>query len=78
MDKTERTVRLPESEAQFLEAYATEHAMTLTELLVRYAHRLHTVSQLTPHPRNLKLTGRVPADADVREEYRRHIESKHR
>ncbi|MGZ4960960.1 MAG: DUF6364 family protein [Limisphaerales bacterium] len=70
------TVQLPEDEAEFLEAYATEHAISVAELLARYARRLH--KHLHPHPENLKFAGTVPTNVDAREEHRQHVENKHR
>jgi hypothetical protein len=70
------TVQLPEAEARFLEAYAKEHAISIAELVTRYARRLQR--HLDPHPANLKFTGSVPAEVDARAEHRRHLEDKHR
>jgi hypothetical protein len=78
MKTTELTVELPEDAAYILRTYASEHAMSLAELLSRYARRLQTAAQRGPHPKNLQFTGTVPADVEVREDYRRHVENKHR
>jgi hypothetical protein len=75
MKTMELTVQLPEDEVHFLEAYAKAHAISVAELLARYARRLQ---QRAPHPDNLKFTGTVPADTDVRQEHRQHVENKHR
>ena len=71
----ELTVQLPEDEAHFLETYAKEHAISVAELLARYARRLQ---HRAPHPDNLEFTGTVPADIEARQEHRQHIENKHR
>ncbi len=76
MKTTELTVQLPEDEAHFLETYARDHAISLAELLARYARRLR--KHLDPHPENLKFTGTVPADVDALKEHRQHIENEHR
>jgi hypothetical protein len=55
---------------------AREHAISVAELLARYARRLQ--KQLDPHPDNIKFTGTVPADVDAREEHCQHVEGKHR
>ena len=75
MKTMERTVQLPEEAAHLLETYANEHAISLAELLARYARRLQPRA---PHPANLEFTGTVPADTDAREEHRQHLERKHR
>jgi hypothetical protein len=74
MKTTELTLQLPEDEAQFLENYAKEHAISLGDLVTRYVRLLKRI----PHPDNLHFTGTVPPDIDVREMYREHIEKKHR
>jgi hypothetical protein len=70
------TVQMPENEAKFLETYASEHDISVAELLVRYARRLQR--RRAPHPENLKFTGTVPADVDAPKEYRQHVQQKHR
>ena len=70
------TVQMPEAEAQFLEAYAKERALSITELFSRYARRLQT--HLAPHPENLKFTGSIPSAVDARAEHHQHFEDKHR
>jgi hypothetical protein len=77
MKTTALTVQLPEDDAQFLEAYAKEHAVSVTELFARYARRLQNAPR-SPHPTNLKFTGSVPPDVDAREEHRQHLQDKHR
>lgn len=76
MKTTALTVQLPEDEAQFLEAYAREHAVSLAELFARYARRLQNAPR-APHPENLKFTGTVPLEVDARAEHRRHLQDKH-
>ena len=77
MKTTALTVQLPEDDAQFLEAYAREHAVSIAELFARYARRLQNAPR-APHPKNLKFTGVVPPEVDAREEHRQHLEDKHR
>jgi len=76
MKTTALTVQLPEDDAQFLEAYAKEHAVSIADLFARYARRLQHAPR-SPHPENLKFTGAVPADVDARAEYRQHLAAKH-
>ena len=71
----ELTVELSESEARFLEDYASKHDISVGELVARYVRRLQ---RLAPHPENLKFIGTVPTDIDARKEYVQHIENKHR
>ena len=74
MKTAELLLRLPEDEARFLEQYAKDHAISLGDLVARYARLLQRI----PHPDNLQFTGAVPEHADAREEYRAYIEKKHR
>ena len=78
MNATEMTVKMPKEEAEFLEAYAKEHATSVAEIFTRYARRLQSTTRRTPHPENVKFTGAVPADVDAREAYRKHVVDKHR
>ena len=77
MTATEMTVQLPREQAEFLEAYAKEHATSVTEILTRYARRLQSTARRAPHPENVKFAGSVPADVDAREAYRQHVVDKH-
>ena len=78
MNTMELTVQLPQAEAHFLEDYARRHATTVADVVARYARRLERAGTLEPHPENLKFTGVVPTQTDVREDYRQHIVDKHR
>ncbi len=78
MNATEMTVQMPREEAEFLETYAKEHATSVAEIFTRYARRLQSAARRAPHPENVKFSGSVPADADAREAYRKHVVDKHR
>jgi hypothetical protein len=71
MNANEVTVQLARVEAEFLEVYAKEHATSVAEMVTRYARRFQSTARRAPHPENVKFTGSVPADVDVREEYRK-------
>ena len=77
MNATEVTVQLPREEAEFLEVYAKEHATSVAEIVTRYARRLQSAARRAPHPENVKVTGSVPADVDVRDAYRKNVVDKH-
>ena len=78
MKAREVTVQLPQEEADFLEAYAKEHATSVAEIFARFAKRLQSTAQRKPHPDNVKFTGSVPAEVDARAEYREHVVKKQR
>ena len=78
MNAMELTVQMPREEAEFLEAYAKEHATSVAEIFTRFARRLQSTTRRAPHPENVKFSGAVPADVDAREAYRKHVVDKHR
>jgi hypothetical protein len=61
MNATEMTVQMPREEAEFLEAYAKEHATSVAEIFTRYARRLQSATRRVPHLENVKFTGSAPA-----------------
>lgn len=75
---TAETIELPSKDMAFLKAYAREHGMTLSSLLVEYASALRAESQRKPHPANAQFTGTVPSDVAAREAYLHDMEEKHR
>lgn len=78
MKATELTLRLPSEDAEFLEAYAKQHATSVAEIITRYARRLQNEAQRSPHPANASFSGAVPASLDSREAYRQGMIDKHR
>ena len=75
---TAETIELPSRDMAFLKAYAHEHGLTLSSLLVEYASVLRAEAQRKPHPANVQITGTVPAEVDARETYLHDMEDKHR
>jgi len=75
---TELTVQLPSEDAEFLEAYAREHATSVAEIFRRYARRLQSTTRRNAHSENAKFTGSVPTDLDAKDAYRKHMVDKHR
>jgi NRPS condensation-like uncharacterized protein len=71
-------LELPKDVIAFLKAYAKEHGMTLSSLLVQYASDLRAEAQRKPHPANVQFTGKVPPHIDAREAYLHDMEEKHR
>ena len=78
MPTAELTLQLPVDEIEFLNAYAQEHGTTATELLERYVKQLKANGHKALHPDILSITGLVPADIDVKAEYRQHLLDKHK
>ena len=72
------TVRLPEEEIEFAKNYASNHGITLTELIDRYFKQLRLPSAGDLHPDILRFSGIIPSDIDSRNDYLNAIEDKHR
>ena len=72
----ELTVRLPRADVEFVKDYARAHSMMVSDVIGRYLKHLRDLEQHSPSPALEAITGLVPSDVDVREEYRRHLECK--
>ncbi len=76
---TTRTLRIqiPEEDAEFVESYAKKHGKSVDEMLDQFIKELQQQESRHLHPEVQKITGILPEDVDVREEYYRHIRGKH-
>ncbi len=72
------TVRLPEEEIEFAKSYASDHGITLTELIDRYFKQLRLPSTDDLHPDILHFSGIIPSAIESRKDYLDSIEEKHR
>ena len=77
MPTAELTLQLPAEEVEFLKAYAKEQGTTAAELLATYVKRLRANGHKPLHPDIVNITGLMPADIDVKAEYRQHLLDKH-
>lgn len=73
----ERTVHLSETDAETLESYAQKHGLTVDEVIRRLVESLRHSDAEDIHPKVRAITGLVPSDVDVEEEYSRHQLRKH-
>ncbi len=71
------TIRLPRADVQFAKDYARAHGLTVTEVIERYLRRMRELERYLPSPALEAITGLIPGEVDVKEEYRRHLERKH-
>ena len=76
-DTTKLTIRLPREDVEFAKAYAAAHGVSVTEVIDRYLRRMRALEERTPSLQVESITGIIPADIDVEEEYRRHTQDKH-
>jgi hypothetical protein len=76
-DTTKLTIRLPRQDVEFVKEYARAHGLTVTEVIDRQLRRMRTLEEYSPSPALEEMTGLIPPDVDVREEYRRHLLQKH-
>lgn len=73
----ERTVHLSETDAETLESYAQKHGLTVDEVVQRFVESLRHPAAEDIHPEVRAVTGLVPSDVDIEEEYGRHQLRKH-
>ena len=59
------TVSLPSEEIEFLQKYAQQHCLTLTEIVARYLQRLKSGPEPSIHPEVAALAGLVPPEIDA-------------
>lgn len=78
MPSRKLTIRLPEEDIEFAKNFASQHGVTLTELVDVYFKGLRTrQTGTTLHPDILRFTGIIPEDINEREEYLNGQEDKH-
>lgn len=64
------TVNLAVEELEFLQQYARQHGLTAAEVVGRYVQRLKSrAREEAIHPEVSAITGLVPADSDVGDDY---------
>lgn len=71
------TIRLPEDDIEYAKNYASNHGITLTELIDRYFKQLRISNSQNLHPDILRFSGIIPSDIDSRIDYLNGIEEKH-
>ena len=76
-ETTKLTVRLPKRHVEFAKAYARAHGLTVTEVIDRYLRRMRALDERSPAVELEAITGLIPADVNVEDEYRRYAETKH-
>lgn len=72
------TIRLPRQDLEFAKSYAKAHGISVTEFVDRYLRHMRELEERTPSAELDPITGLVPTEVDVEEEYRRHALEKHR
>jgi hypothetical protein len=77
METAELKILLPKKDLEFAEWYASEHQITVAELIDRYLQRLQTAPRFPVHPDVEAIRGLVPAEVDVEERYQEHLLRKH-
>ncbi len=77
--RSKLTVRLPDESLDFIKRYASQHGLTVTEILSRYLIRLRESTQGGDvHPKIARISGLVPTQADAEALYHEHLVEKHR
>lgn len=62
-------VALPESDLNFLQQYASQQGLTLSQLVGRWAKQLQTRQNRQLHPSLEAISGILPSEMDVTDEY---------
>lgn len=71
------TIQLPINEIEFLQRYTEKHKITISELINCYARYLQESPKSKFHPDIGKITGIIPENIDIKEEYYKHSIEKH-
>jgi len=71
------TIRLPDEDVEYAKAYAKTHGLSVTQLLNRYLRRMRAFDEQQPHPELDIITGLVPANVNVKNILRDHMQDKH-
>jgi uncharacterized protein (UPF0254 family) len=71
-------IELPEEEVNFVESYAKEHGRSVADLLDIYIQRLQRRESADLHPEVKRMTGILPEEIQVEDEYRTHVLGKHK
>ncbi len=71
------TIRLPRRDVEFVKDYARAHGLTVTEVIDRYLKRMRELERYSPSPDVEEISGLVPSNVDVEEEYRRYLRQRH-
>jgi hypothetical protein len=77
METTELTVELPASEVAFIEQYAAQQGLTVSQLIDRYIKRLQKLEQHPIHPEVERISGLIPDTIDAEAEYYERVWKKH-
>lgn len=77
MNDAKMTVRLPARDLAFAKAFAREHGISLTALILRYLRQLQSAPERDVPEEVRELAGLVPPTAQARDEYAVHLERKH-
>lgn len=78
MPSTTLTLNLPPEDLRSLQSFASQHGMSVADLIGRFARGLKTNPPASIHPEVLALTGLLPADLDAELLHRQHLLGKHR
>ncbi|PID64220.1 MAG: hypothetical protein CR963_01115 [Gammaproteobacteria bacterium] len=81
MDTQKLTIRLPESDVQFIKRFAEEHKTTVTEMIRRYLKQLQAQHIDEADAALQSITGLLPqniTEADTRRLYADYMMDKHR
>ena len=78
MSTRKLTIRLPEEEIDFAKQYASNHGLTMTQLIDRYLKELRRRSEGDLNPDIVRFSGIIPENNGARDDYFAAMEEKHK
>jgi hypothetical protein len=70
-------ISLPKTDIDFLQQYAQQQNLTVSEVIAQWTQRLQAREKLPLHPALAAITGILPANLEVRDDYYQQIWRKH-
>jgi hypothetical protein len=70
-------ISLPKTDLDFLQQYALQQNVTVSEVIAQWVRGLQTREKPPLHPALAAITGILPADLEVRDDYYQQIWRKH-
>ncbi len=77
MSTSQLSVKLPESQIDFLKDYAKQNHVSVSQLVERWIQSLKSKPKPEIHPDIKKYTGIIPPDINAKEAYAEYIMKKH-
>ncbi|NJO17971.1 MAG: hypothetical protein HC877_20265 [Thioploca sp.] len=70
-------ISLPQTDLEFLQQYAQQQNLTVSEVITQWVRCLQVREKPSLHPQLATITGILPTNLNVRDDYYQHILRKH-